>query len=76
MATRSTSGVQIVKGGSGDMMMIVPIDKKTVAKLKDQKVVVAFGLEIDMNKFRGCPNVYTPFKLREELVQKPVARIK
>jgi|WetSurMetagenome_2_1015567.scaffolds.fasta_scaffold715458_1 hypothetical protein len=75
MPTKDASGVHIVKSGSGDIMLIVPIDKKTAATLKNQDVAVAVVNKFDVANIVKCGALYKIFRFREDLIQRPVARL-
>lgn len=70
-----TTGVQVVKGASGDMMLVLPVDKKLAAVLAKQDVAIAVVNPEELINLRKCLARYDKFRLRPELVVNPIAEV-
>lgn len=68
------SGIQVVKSSNGDVMLLVPVDKRTAAQLGKQDVALGIYAAKELGPIKiKCLARYDQFKLREDLVVNPIA---
>jgi len=72
---KKTDGVQVVKGAGGDIMLVLPIDKKLASALAHQDVAIAVANVEEIIRLKQCLARYDKFRLKQELVTKPIAKI-
>lgn len=74
MVKNDSMGVQLVKGPSGDAMLLLPVDKKLAATLAKGNVAIAVAKANDLIHLKQCLARYDAFRLRPDEVVKPIAR--
>ena len=71
---RDPKTLQILKAPSGDMMLVVPLDKATTRRLQDKAISVGIVTELPKGWEPSCPVIYGRFRFRKDFVIRPVPR--
>jgi hypothetical protein len=71
---RDPKKLQVLKAPSGDMMLVVPLDKRSVAKLRGKKMSVAVLVDEPKIPLPICGPRYDKFMLTRDLVIRPGGR--
>lgn len=79
---RDPKTLQLLKAPSGDMMLVVPLDKATARRMQDKTLAVGViedppqlpGRACPVFWGRGCPVIFGPFKFMKDYVIRPTAQ--
>jgi hypothetical protein len=71
---RDPKKLQVLKAPSGDMMLVVPLDKRSLAKLRGKNMSVAVLVDEPKIHLPICGVRYDKFMLTKDLVIHPGGR--
>ncbi len=76
MAKKPSTGVQVVKGAAGDMMLVIPVDRALAAAMARQDVMIALARADELRKIPELPPkclaLFGQFRLRQDFIINPI----